>query len=303
MLSKTLTNDELKSKLSSEYFDINSIDEKEHEVEMKPLFNSIRVDISDQLIRKSVNNQNNQNQFLSIERETISLDIDKFIENLESKQDKRNIERIENDLNSIMLSEDNKKYKVGKISTIEKLVEETYDFDNNKKEEIMNNLIRLQQDYFRYRKVFGDGNCYYRAIMFAYLENIVLSNQIDKLVSIMIQLSDLNGIKEKLNEQKSLPVKCLKLLLQVNLNLSLTMLLLIYRKLKKQNIEEAYQILYLNFNYCSDFDRAMVLLFRIKCYQYIDNNKDKVYHKDFAIQIGNLLPNQYEVDDSIILLI
>ena len=40
----------------------------------------------------------------------------------------------------------------------------------------------------------------------------------------------------------------------------------------------------------------MIMYFRYKIYEFIKENQTKLYHKDFAVKLGNLLPAQYETD-------
>jgi hypothetical protein len=37
---------------------------------------------------------------------------------------------------------------------------------------------RLEKNIFRWRSIKGDGNCYYRAVIFSYLEDLILDKNI-----------------------------------------------------------------------------------------------------------------------------
>lgn len=40
----------------------------------------------------------------------------------------------------------------------------------------------------------------------------------------------------------------------------------------------------------------MVVYLRFKLYEYISDNQDKMFSEDFPVQLGNLLPMQYETE-------
>ena len=49
-------------------------------------------------------------------------------------------------------------------------------FDYNNVKIVQQHLAELNTDIFRYREVYGDGNGFFRATIFSYLENIILTN-------------------------------------------------------------------------------------------------------------------------------
>jgi len=46
----------------------------------------------------------------------------------------------------------------------------------------------------------------------------------------------------------------------------------------------------------------MVLYYRYSLYEYIIQNKDKLYTTEFSVKIGNLLPAEYETESGGILI-
>ena len=58
-------------------------------------------------------------------------------------------------------------FDVPQVSSVKPLREFIDDFPN---EELIPNLVAMEGDYKYYRAIAGDGNCFYRAIMFQYLK-------------------------------------------------------------------------------------------------------------------------------------
>ena len=212
------------------------------------------------------------------------------------------------------LEKGNKNYKIGNINTIENLVEETYDRNAYYKEDMLNNLITLSYSYFRHRSVFGDGNCFYRAVIFLYLENIVFNGNSNAILDFIYYIHNrLMNTKENakvIYENKNENVK--KTYKSLNFKLGLNILSLVYSSMIGKNkdknnkdikdntdkdTKEAYRILFVALNCSKDFDNLLVYTMRFMLYEYINDNKSKIYHPDFQVSLGNFLPSQYELED------
>ena len=204
------------------------------------------------------------------------------------------------DLYSTLSKSDNQA-SIGPISTLEYMVESTFGFDNNLLHPISEHIISLEKHLFRWRSILGDGNCYYRAIMFAYLEKIVFEKNILLLKYIMTEINE--KFDENYPNTRNLPNHNRQVINGLNKLLILKILYLIYEVLDQSNtnsnsecVQNAYEILIKSLIFCDAFDKGMVVYFRYQIYEFIKTNRNKVYTKDFAVNIGNLLPSQYETE-------
>ena len=88
---------------------------------------------------------------------------------------------------------------------------------------IKNNNQRIFID--KYRKIYGDGNCFYRAVMFRYLEILVLNNKIEILQNFVYDVYNSFNSKELKSRVKNS---------KVNTKNTLILLVLITDLLKKR---------------------------------------------------------------------
>jgi hypothetical protein len=186
---------------------------------------------------------------------------------------------------------------IGPVSTLEYMVESTFGFDKNLIIPITEHIISLEKYLFRWRSILGDGNCYYRAIMFAFLENLIFEKNILLLKKIMGEVNE--KFDESYFNTRNLPILNQKEILSINKNLILKILYIMYEILDQNNVnskEKAYEILIKCFLFCEAFDQGMVMYFRYKIYEFIKLNKNNTYTKDFSVKLGNLLPGEYETE-------
>ena len=185
---------------------------------------------------------------------------------------------------------------VGLISTLENMIESTLAFDDNKYKEIVKHFLLLDKHIFRWRSIIGDGNCYYRAIIFGFLEKIIFDKNILFIKKLIIDIKSIFNLENENLKYLSSEIK--SEILSINKNLILKILYLIYEILDNEKDEDSkqkcYEILIKCFNYCRHFDLGMTIYFRYLIFDYIRLNKGKFYTKDFPIIIGNLLPAEYE---------
>jgi hypothetical protein len=188
---------------------------------------------------------------------------------------------------------------IGLVSTLEYMVETTFYSDKNKTKEIIEHFCQMENEIFRWRSIKGDGNCYYRAVIFALLEKIILEKNIDFLKKLALDIDKfLNPDNENL---KYLSSQIQSELISLNKNIVLKIFYLLIEILEnkenKDTGEICYEILIKCFNFCKSFDVVMIYLMRYMLFVFIKCNKGKLYTKDFAINIGNLLPSDYETSD------
>lgn len=187
-------------------------------------------------------------------------------------------------------------------------------------EEIENEFNTLKMKCFR--KVKGDGNCFYRAIVYSYIENLLIKSNIPnnsnnndhnnkdtkstqyennkELIFFIIDcyedISTKNDLKNNftlLNSQYSSRNK-------INFDIIILVLVLLLKSIvnNSNNSEDSNSniLLILNnaVNLLLDFDIGTIFLFKYFLYMYIKDNQNKIFSESFPIKIGNLLPIQYE---------
>ena len=179
---------------------------------------------------------------------------------------------------------------IGGISPLTYLIESNFHANIEMEEEMYKKYNELKPYIYNYRTINGDGNCFYRAVMFRYLEILVLSKNIDHLK---------NVISDFVKSYNAEELKSRLIIRGMNIkpDLSAKILILIADLLENKMYEEAHKILVKSFCTCKKFDYAIILYFRYILYDYIKNNENKVYLNSFPVKIGNLLPSQYETED------
>ena len=236
---------------------------------------------------KTNNNISNENSFLQSSKINIK-NFDSYIKKFtynDALQFANSILELEYNLN-----ESNINMAIHPLIKIYIMIEESFNNDKKQKKK-MEEKNKLLKDYKYYRKIKGDGNCFYRAIIFKYLELIIFNKEIDLLKNIILDVDKCfknDKIKQKLN---------IGTLDAINPILVKKILISIYFFLTQNDIKNAYKLFYKSINMSKRFDMGLVLYFRYTIFQYIEENQNKLYTENFPIQIGNLLPGEYETDD------
>ena len=236
---------------------------------------------------KQNNNQSNENSYLQSSKINIE-NFDTYIKQFSSNDITQFANKIlELDYN---LNESNQFMAVHPLVNIYIMIEQSFKNDKNQIKQ-MKEKYNLLKDYIYYRKIKGDGNCFYRAIIFKYLEIIILNNEIDLLKNMILDVERCfknEKIKQNLN---------IGTLDVINPILVKKVLISIYFFLIQNNIQNAYKLFNKAINMSKKFDMGLILYFRYTLYKYIEENQNKLYTESFPIQIGNLLPGEYETED------
>ena len=178
---------------------------------------------------------------------------------------------------------------------LEVMVENTYGFDRYLKDQMMEELCFLKRVINCWRGVAGDGNCFYRSVIFSWLEYLIFNKKINILKIVISHLYVKFDVSyEKI---KTLPFQYKKQFTTEEKYIAITLLEIIIRFIQKDNIEEAYLTLIKGFNVTRTFDRIMIFYLRFLLYEYISDNQQKLFKKDFPVLLGNLLPAEYETPD------
>ena len=145
-----------------------------------------------------------------------------------------------------------------------------------------------KMEYLMWRKIRGDGNSFYRTILFAFFENIIFSKNISFLKNFIVDF------KLKLNNPLLITMAKEN---KIDLHETFKCLIIIYFSMTSKSRDptiKSYSVLIKMFNNIGDFDKGLIAYYRILIYNYIDNNREKTLSEDFPIFLGNLLPSEYK---------
>ena len=139
-----------------------------------------------------------------------------------------------------------------------------------------------------WRKIKGDGNCFFRVVIFSFLEKIILNKNINLLKNFVVDF------RIKLREQF-----LISMAEEYNIDLkkAFKCLIMIYFSLTSKShdpISKTYSVLIKLYNNFEDFDNGLIAYFRILLYTFIEENKGKTLSEEIQIIIDNLLPNEYK---------
>lgn len=288
--TKNNSNNETNEKLN-----INSVDNEELESPVdinnqnKEIKEKMEVeDTNDYLLITDFPSSQEESKEVELQYQTIIINV------IEEK----NQENLKQSLDKINLKEKNpKKDSVKELSLIERMVEETYNNDSSFKYDIAEQICYLTLISYKWRQIKGDGNCFYRSIMFRYLECLVLENDILSLKNIVVNLN--KWFSSNYLRTDILPNTIRKSFVEMDVKLLINVFHFIIKALKANKVKEAYSILIKCFLYSSTFDIGMVLYLRYSIYDFLSDNDNfsKYFSKEFPVLLGNLLPIQYETED------
>ena len=162
--------------------------------------------------------------------------------------------------------------------------------------EEMNDRYELFKKYiYNYRPIKGDGNCFYRAVIFRYFEIVILNKKIELLKNIikeMYESFNSNEIRSRIR---------IKYGFVLNTRLVLLIMIIILNLLEEGKISEAHYFYVKSFVIEDSFDYGLIIYYRYIFYLYIKKNENKIYLENFPIKIGNLLPSNYETEQGMFL--
>ena len=114
----------------------------------------------------------------------------------------------------------------------------------------------LIQDIFKHRSIYGDGNCFFRSVMFSYIEQLILFKELNAIknfifdVKAFLYSNSVQDICQKLDD----PPKLDRLLI-------IRILVLIYLGIKNNKIKETYSLYVKAFNNFKLFDEGLIMYF------------------------------------------
>ncbi len=179
--------------------------------------------------------------------------------------------------------------KVGPISSLEHYIEYKFS-DFLKANKPIMQIELLEKTIYRWRNICGDGNCFYRAVMFSYLEYILINNKNEEFLNLIKQIHNFI-LMEKFRELFEKNNIDYKFLLK-----ALFFILYIYENKIKYEFSK-YEMFIILLNNCRDVDLGLVFFLRIKIWEFIEANKEKIYSREFNVKMGNLLSEKYQGED------
>ena len=182
-------------------------------------------------------------------------------------------------------------YRIGTLSSLDFLIETTYHSDPNYINNMFTDKTQLEKYIYKFRSILGDGDCFYRSLIFSFLENIILTNNITLMKEFIILFEKKINIENPLIKKK----EYLKDIGNIRIKFILKILNILYEYMSQKN-ENTYIVLLKLFLYCQDFDSGIIYFTRYLLYEYISSNENKLFSKENQIDIGCLLPEQFVID-------
>ena len=184
--------------------------------------------------------------------------------------------------------------KIGTISSLDFMIETSFSSFRSPKSKInimFENKKILEKYIYKFRNVLGDGDCFYRGLIFSILENIVLTKNILFLKELFILFYEKINMKNPLIKEKHYLLEMEKLSISFTTNI-----FYILTNEMEKNYESAYPLLIKLFLFCPKFDYGIIYFTRYLFFDYILSNEDKQYSIEYKIELGCLLPESYVID-------
>ena len=180
---------------------------------------------------------------------------------------------------------------ISPVSNTSDLIKRSYLGDEEKKNKILSNIQMYDNMIFKWRSIKGDGNCFYRTVMFFYLEKLIHNKNTDELKNLIYDITQC--FKDQFFVEAFQFYK-------VNKDKFLLILMLLYYALSLEDTKDsktkAYTILVRVSNNYLDYDYGIVLYLKYSIMKYIKKNEGMLYSKEFSVKLDNLLPIQYQKD-------
>ena len=221
---------------------------------------------------------------------------------------KINKEKMNEIIDDIKLSELNEKFNdsylskpsIGTLNSLNYLIEDTYYSCPAENEILLSDKLKLKPYVDKYRKIRKDGNCFFRAIIFDFLENIILSKKIMLMKELLILFDEKISLENPKIKNKDYIIDNIKTIGKENIIIILTILINYMDEefMDKDDELSAYIILLKVFLNCPEFDYGMVFFTRYLIYEFISENEKKILSQDNKVEIGYLLPDKYILEQN-----
>ena len=260
------------------------------ELEKSKVFININeINESDKFLKKRIWDSSNDNKIEEIEKK---------YEKVYSELDKEKIKDLIRQINNCKLERFYENFRpkindkrIGSVSSLDFMIENTFNGQECHYDIMIMDKAQLEPYIYKFRSVLGDGDCFYRGLIFSFLENIILTNNIMLMKELLILYHEKINVNNKLLKEK----EYLYVFYQMNISI-VSQILYIFIELMENNSKLTYQTLLKIFLYCPDFDFSIIYFTRYLIYEYISQNENKIYSNDFQVEVGCLLPEDYVKD-------
>ena len=186
-------------------------------------------------------------------------------------------------------------HRIGTLSSLDFLIETTYYSQPGSVNMMFADKKKLEPYIYKFRTILGDGDCFYRGLIFSFLENIILTNNVMLMKELLILFDEKINPKNPLIKSKDY----LKHIEILNIGIVSQALYILLKKMENNKIANVYEILLKLFLYCQDFDYGIIYFTRYLLFDYISSNEDKIFSKENQIEVGCLLPEDFVVDKGV----
>ena len=250
-----------------------------------------------------INEDRNKNKFLksriweSLEDLKIK-ELDDKVESIYRGMNQESIKKLKEDIDKKSLEDYFKNYElvastypISCLNTLKFMVDTTFMNQFVDNDIIKSDVEELTPYIFKFRSINGDGDCFYRSLIFSFLENIIFNNKIMQMKELLILYHEKINKDNKLISQKEYLTK----INELNISIVSEILYIIINQLET-DISKAYIILLKAFLFCDGFDSSIIFFTRYLIYEFISSNENKLYSKESQVEIGCLLPDRFIID-------
>ena len=176
---------------------------------------------------------------------------------------------------------------VTKVNDLKSLLMKSKEIANEDMDEILNNK-EYSKELFAWRDILPGEESFYRAIMFSYIEYLILNKDLDSYRTFLYNLS--------MNISDNFFLKILENY-QIDITKVKISLALIYYALNAGSSDsyviKAIKLFMKTYNMDMNFDLLLILNLKYNVYKYLKLNENKLYSKKKAIKIGEFLPENF----------
>ena len=177
---------------------------------------------------------------------------------------------------------------VTKINSLNFLLIKSKDVKNESTDDILNNE-EYSYDLFAWRDLMPGQDSFYRSIMFAQLEYMILTHDFEQYKTFLYDL--ICNLSEK-KFQKMLEYYSIDII-----GIKISLVLLYYTMFTGSNdnyIEKAYNLFMKIYNFDINFDTLLILNLKYMIYKYLKISEKKIFSPENKIKVGEMLPNEFK---------
>ena len=227
---------------------------------------------------KSLSPNNNNSKTIENEFQSISNHINQEkISNIKVSYNNRRISDIYQDYFKL------KDSNIGSLVPFKHYIHSKFCSEENYTELLDLDISNIEIDKFR--KIKGDGNCFYRSYIFSFIENIILTNNIILMKEIFIIFN--NFSLNDLTRNYNINFEEIKIILYIIIDFMQT----------DNNNSTAFMFFQKAELFSETFDTGIVLFMRYLIKEYLFLNKNKNYGIQSNMPIRCLFPNEYKRGD------